>query len=102
MRLKYPIHIKKYIKLNVKVWLVIFRILWFLGYSKNSESYKTSKQRAQNASKRLIELSKKQNTIVLVGHGVMNKLIGQNLVSNNWKNTKKSKNSNWDYEIFEL
>ncbi len=88
------------LKLNPKVWLLFFRVLWFLGYCKYSESYKESKHRAKRAAKRLVELSKEDKTVVLIGHGIMNRLIQKELILSNWKESKKSKSSNWDYGVF--
>jgi len=90
------------LKLNPTIWLVFFRILWLFGYSQNCESYKQTKQRAKIATQKLIELSKQNKTIILVGHGIMNKLIQKELILKNWHETKKSKNTNWDYGVFEL
>ena len=90
------------IKLNPKVWLIFFRILWLFGYSQNCESYKETKQRAKKATEELIELSKKNKTVILAGHGIMNKLIQKELILQKWNETKKAKSNNWDYGIFEL
>lgn len=90
------------LKLNPKVWLIFFRILWFFGYSQNCESYKKTKQRAKKATERLIELSKQNETVILVGHGIMNKLIQKELILQQWNETKKIQSNNWDYGVFEL
>jgi len=90
------------LKLNPKVWLIIFRILWFFGYSKNCESFKMTKQRAKIATKNLIKFSKQNKTLILVGHGIMNKLIQKELILLNWNETKSMTNNNWSYGVFEL
>ena len=90
------------LKLNPKVWLIFFRILWLFGYSKNSESYKEAKQRAKSATEKLIALSSQDKTVILVGHGVMNKLIQKELVALQWIESKKLQNKNWCYGVFEL
>lgn len=92
----------KFLKLNPKIWLVLFRLLWLFGYSKNCESYSETKQRAKEAVIRLTDLSKQHKNVILIGHGVMNKLIQKELISNNWRETKKMGSKNWDYGIFEL
>jgi broad specificity phosphatase PhoE len=89
------------LKLHPKVWLVLFRILWFFGYSPNCESFKQAKQRTKQATQRLVELSKSNQTIVLIGHGIMNRLIAKELVLENWDNTKKLGNNNWEYGVFQ-
>ena len=90
------------LKLNPKVWLIFFRILWLFGYSKNCESYKKAKIRAKKATKRLIELSKQNKPVILIGHGIINRLIRKELILQKWNETKKAKNKNWDYGVFEL
>ncbi len=90
------------LKLQPKIWLVFFRVLWFFGYSQNCESFKDTKQRVKKATKRLIDLSKQNKSVILIGHGILNKLIAKELISQRWNQTKKSQNKNWDYGIFEL
>jgi len=90
------------LKLNPKIWLIIFRILWLFGYSQNCESFKKTKQRAKNATEKLIELSKQNKPIILIGHGIINKLIQKELILQKWNETKKVKSNNWDYGVFEL
>jgi len=90
------------LKLNPKIWLVFFRVLWLFRYSKNSESFQEAKNRAKKATQRLVELSKQNKTVVLIGHGVINKLIQKELLLQKWKETKKIKRDNWDYGIYEF
>ena len=71
------------------------------GYSKNSESLQETKQRVKIATQKLLELSKDNDTILLVGHGVFNRFIRKELIRNQWNQTKKSGSKNWDYGIFE-
>lgn len=88
-------------RLTPNCWAVIFRLLWLFGYSKNSESMNEAKKRARSAAFRLDEISQKHGTVLLVGHGVMNRLIGRSLVKQGWRNTKKLPNTHWGYGIFE-
>ena len=89
------------LKFTPRVWLIIFRILWFFGYSKNCESYKETKQRAKKASLELIKLSKEYDNIVLFGHGIFNRLLLKEMMLNNWKIKKKLESKNWGYGIIE-
>jgi len=90
------------LKLNPNVWLIFFRILWLFSYSQNCESFKKTKQRAKKATEKLIELSNQDKTVILVGHGIMNKLIRKELILQKWNETKEVKSYNWDYGVFEL
>lgn len=89
------------LKISPKVWLVFFRILWFFGYSGNCESLKKTKQRAFKAANRLMEVSNENKTVVLVGHGIMNKLIRKELLLKKYEENKKAGSDNWDYSVFE-
>ena len=90
------------LKLSPNMWLIIFRILWFFGYSRNCESYKDTKQRAKKASLELVKLSKEHDKIILFGHGIFNRLILKEMISKGWKNTKKLESKNWGYGILEI
>jgi len=90
-----------FFKLKPKTYLFLLRVLWFFSYSNNCESYKQSKQRAKEASDFLIKLCTKEKSVLLCGHGLMNKLISLELSKKQWRNTKKSNNKNWDYSVFE-
>ena len=59
------------VKLTSNLWLITFRILWFLGYSPNAESRKEASVRAKKAARLLNELSKKHEVLMLVGHGIV-------------------------------
>ncbi len=87
------------IRLRPRVWLIFFRILWFLGYSKNVESYYMAKKRAKLAAKMLIDLSDNSKSIALMGHGVMNRLIIKELLSCNYIKVKNTGTKNWSYRI---
>jgi len=90
------------LKLSPNMWLIIFRILWFLGYSKNCESYKNAKQRAKKAASKLTKLAKEYNKIILFGHGIFNRLILREMISRDWEVTKKIESQNWGYGIIEI
>ena len=92
-----------FLKLNSKMWLVFLRILWLFSYSKNCKSIQETRKRAKKATQKLIKLSKDKNVpIILIGHGVFNKLIKKELLFLRWKEVKKSNSKNWDYGIFDL
>lgn len=82
-------------------WAVMFRLLWLAGYSKNSESLDEAKKRALIAASRLDEISRKHGAVLLMGHGVMNRLIAKALGKQGWVNTKKIQSTHWGYGIFE-
>ncbi|MED4400531.1 histidine phosphatase family protein [Metabacillus fastidiosus] len=92
-----PIPSKKLgaIKLNPNTWAIILRCLWFLGYSNGCESYNEARQRAKEAARVLVDYANEHTSVVLVGHGFFNRLIGTELKKMNWKNKTKMSSKHW-------
>ena len=91
-----------FIKLKPLIWLILSRLAWLLGYSKNCESISSMRKRAKIASQRLIELSEDNKTIVLVGHGIFNRFIKKELILKKWTETQKLQHTNWGYGLYEF
>ncbi|PGT77071.1 histidine phosphatase family protein [Bacillus sp. AFS040349] len=88
------------IKLSSDTWAVLFRILWFSGYSSNCESYNSAKERAEVATNKMIELTSIHNNVVLVGHGFFNRLIAKELKNKGWKRETKITSKHWGTTTF--
>lgn len=95
-----PISSLKFPCLSPKVWAVIFRILWFFGYSNNSESYKEAKIRARKAVNKLIELAGLESSVLYIGHGVYNRMIANELKSRGWSGPKSPGTKYWSYGVY--
>lgn len=80
------------------LWAAFFRLLWCFGYSHRLASLRCTRVRARTAARRLIRLAKKGPTL-LVGHGVMNRLIARELVSIGWFAGEKETNQYWSAEV---
>lgn len=91
-----PFFNKNFIKLPVSIWVILLRILWLFGFSKNGESFSQSKIRSKDAAEKLIELAQKNKKILVVGHGLMNRLIGRQLEKEGWQGTKKKGKGYWE------
>jgi len=89
-----------FIKLKPALWSIIVRILWLFGYTKNSESYKENKQRAQHAAELLIQLAEQHQNILLVGHGFFNRLLSKELLAAGWHADKKPGLQYWSYNEY--
>lgn len=85
------------IRLPVDVWLVLFRLLWLFGFSKHGESYRESKIRAYQAAQLLQQLAIRHGSVVLVGHGVMNRLIRKALIHDGWQCSAITGKAYWSY-----
>jgi hypothetical protein len=63
---------------------------------------KKQNKEQKKATEELIKLSNQDKTVILIGHGIMNKLIQKELILQKWNETKKVQSNNWDYGVFEL
>lgn len=88
-----------FLKFKPKIWLVILRILLLFGLGKKDTSLKVSKKQAEEAALRLLALSQKNDTVVLIGHGGMNWLIRKVLMKEGWSLEPNPSNSNWGVTI---
>ncbi|CAO95643.1 histidine phosphatase family protein [Erwinia tasmaniensis] len=81
------------------VWLLLLRVIWLLGYSGKVESYAQAKQRAVKAAGRLSELAQHGN-VLLMGHGIMNKLISRQLRKLGWRGEKHAGSRHWSSAVY--
>ena len=97
-----PYSNRRFFKLPAKVWVAIFRVVWFFGYRSNSESYRQAKQRAEHGADILIELANNKRTILFVGHGIMNRLIVKALIKRGALLKERTDNNNLGYTILKI
>ncbi|MES2676252.1 MAG: histidine phosphatase family protein [Pseudomonadota bacterium] len=90
-----------HIKIKPAYWALIFRILWFFGYAKNSESFKEAKLRAGEAALLLEATAKEKSSVLFVGHGMLNRYIAKSLVRKGWQVKKKVGSRYWEFGVFE-
>ncbi|MBB3103081.1 phosphoglycerate mutase family protein [Azomonas macrocytogenes] len=72
-------------RLPVPFWRFALRLAWFCGFSSHTESILESSKRAKLAAARLIELAEAHESVLLMGHGIMNILIAWQLRAQGWK-----------------
>ena len=89
------------IKLSPKIWAVVFRILWLLGYSRYSESYKDARSRVSEAVEKLSELARRYDSVLFVGHGVYNRILANELRRHGWLGPKNPGSSHWAFGVYE-
>ena len=90
----------KYPKFSKSTWSVLFRILQFLGYSSNAESFKTIKNRAEECAAQLVELAKKHESVLFVGHGAINWFIHKHLLRMGWSGPQKAGRKYWEFGVY--
>ena len=88
------------LKLSPKLWTVIFRIFWLLGYSRQSESFKEAKVRAIKAVNKLIELAQEHQSILFVGNGVYNRILAKELKRSGWLGPDNPGSKYWSFGIY--
>ena len=87
-------------KLSATAWTALLRILWFLGYSSNSESFREAKLRARICASKLKELSAPMNSVLFIGHGLLNRFIAKELIVSGWRGPKIPGKQYWDFAIY--
>ena len=92
-----PHYDNSFIKLPVGFWLIYYRLIWLLGFNKNGESFSLAKKRATKAAEKLIILAHENDKIIVVGHGLMNRLIAKELRRKDWKGPSSPSKKYWQY-----
>lgn len=89
------------VPLPVGLWVVVLRIMWLFGFSKNGESLVKARRRARQAAERLSELAEQHRNILLVGHGFINYFIAKELKKIGWIGPSKPGKGYWGYGVYE-
>lgn len=98
-----PIYRIPVLRLSPFSWIVFFRLIWLCGMSKKAESLSMAKKRARRAADILINHAKEHDgPILLMGHGIMNRLIAKELTSLGWKEHTRAGKGYWSAGVFQL
>jgi broad specificity phosphatase PhoE len=89
------------IPLPISVWVVILRLLWLFGFSRNGESFVSAKKRAKQAATTLVKLADEHQSVLLVGHGFINHFIAKELRKSGWLGPSKPGKGYWGYGVYE-
>ncbi len=95
-----PVASWRFPRLSPKIWAVIFRVLWFFGYSRNAESFHETKERATEAASILKELAETYTTVLFIGHGVYNRMLANELNSTGWSGPKNPGSKHWSFGVY--
>ena len=85
------------LKLSPYTWAAIFRVLWILGFSANSESFQAAKRRAANCASRLHQVAEECGDVLFVGHGFLNRFVAKELRASGWSGPVSPGRRFWDY-----
>lgn len=90
-------------RLSPLFWAFVFRVMWLCGLSRNVEPLRLAKQRAVQAADILVTSVKEANgPVLLMGHGVMNRLIAKQLISMGWKESRRQGKGYWNARTYRL
>ncbi len=91
-----------FLKLKPNSWLILLRVMMLLYIGRNNDIFLKDKRRSVQATRYLIDATKKHDSVVLMGHGGINFLIGKLLKKEGWEIIERYKgNSNWGYRVYE-
>ncbi|WP_342032579.1 MULTISPECIES: histidine phosphatase family protein [unclassified Pseudomonas] len=87
-------------RLSPFTWAVILRVLWLCGYSPNVESAANARARASRAAQRLQSLAS-EGPVLLLGHGVINRLIARQLLADGWTRQTRNGSRYWSATVYQ-
>jgi broad specificity phosphatase PhoE len=91
-----------FIRMPPSVWAVLFRFLWSFGFKTNGESIHVFRKRAQSAAMLLISLASEHDSVLLVGHGLLNSYIARELSSAGWQGPGRTTIRHWGFTVYSL
>ncbi len=94
-----PFALWRFPRLPPFVWVAFFRLLWFFGYSRGADTIQVTKARAKAAARQLSSLAA-GGRVLLVGHGIMNRLIAEELVALGWAARTRHGSKYWSASVY--
>ena len=85
---------RRFFRCSSALWIVVFRIIWFARGGRESSNSK-------RATEILINLAQENGSIMLVGHGIKNRLIASNLKKLGWRESQKLGSRNLGFGVYE-
>lgn len=96
-----PIGIRCGLRLPPKVWSSFARGAWYCGWSPLVESFAAARARASLAATSLAAIASAQGSVLLVGHALMNGLIGRRLRHAGWSGPWLHTRRFWGFASYE-
>jgi broad specificity phosphatase PhoE len=95
-----PAGVRADLRLRPTLWSSLARLAWYFGWSPGIESYPAARERALQAATALAELAAAEETILLVGHGIMNGMIGRRLRRAGWNGPWFRARHHWALTVY--
>jgi broad specificity phosphatase PhoE len=89
------------IPLPISFWILLLRLMWLCGFSRNGESLADARRRAAQAATRLIEMAEMHGDVLLVGHGFINYFIAKELRRKGWQGPARPGRGYWGFGRYE-
>ena len=87
--------------LPVLAWSILFRLAWLLGFDRNAFPFSQTKLRAEQAAELLVYAAQEHQDVLLVGHGILNRLICTELSKRHWNLLATDGEGYWSHTIYE-
>lgn len=93
--IEFPVDFPRHFRFSALTWSLIALVLWRLGYSSRSESFRRTRQRVCSAADLLEGKSQTAASVVLVAHGGINRLIAEELRRRGWRGPRLPHSQHW-------
>ena len=88
------------VRLPLPVWDRFSVLLWKLNAVTTDDSIQAARQRAQAATRQLIDAAEQFSRVLFVGHGMLNALIGRELRRQGWRGPRQINDDYWGITSF--
>jgi len=89
-----------FVKLSPEAWVSLCRTLWFMGYSKGTESVAEARARAVKGAEILVRIAAYNDSVAFVGHGLINAFIARELRQSGWQGPSIPGRNYWDVTVY--
>lgn len=96
-----PFALWRFPKLPLQLWAAVFRLLWLSGYARGADTLQATRARAKAAAGQLV-CAARVGPVLLVGHGIMNRLIAKELLDSGWVGHTRHANKYWGTSEYRL
>lgn len=93
--IEFPVDFPRHFRFSALTWSAIAFMLWRLGYASRSESLMRSRVRAQEAADLLEDQIHQSQSVVLVAHAGINRLIAKELRRRGWRGPRLPYSWHW-------
>ena len=95
-----PCAFRSALKLPPMIWSGIARSAWFCGWAAGVESFAVVRDRAARAAHTIGRTATEHGDVVVVGHGLINALIGAALRALGWRGPRFPSRPHWGFGIY--